>query len=64
VPLVPVGRPDDDDQFLALAALLLSGQSLGAERPEDDLSVVRRRRFEEHALAKARHPSAKPRRSA
>lgn len=63
VPAVPAGS-SEDDQYLALAALLLSADNLGAEKPGDDLATLRRKRFEEHALAKSRHPSSRVKRSA
>ena len=64
MPVVPVGLPNEDDQYLALAALLLSRPSLGSERPDDELATLRRKRFEEHSLARSRHPSARIERSA
>lgn len=63
MPAVPAGS-SEDDQYLALAALLLSAENLGAERPGDDLATVRRKRFEEQALAKSRHPTARVKRPA
>ena len=63
MPVVPTGS-SDDDQYLALAALLLSADNLGPEQPGDELATLRRRRFEEHSLAKARHPSSHVRRTA
>ena len=64
LPAVPVGRADDDDLYLALAAVVLSRTKPGPDEPGDDLAVLRRKRFEEHSLARSRHPSARTRRSA
>jgi hypothetical protein len=67
---VPARRADDDDLYLALAAVVLSRANLGDDAAgapadgADELALLRRRRFEEHALARARHPSARARRSA
>lgn len=82
VPAVPAGSSDENDQYLALAALLLAGRNLGDGRPSDsigdtdtdtdddeaelvdDLADRRRLRFEEHALSRSRHPSARKQRTA
>lgn len=61
---MPVGQADDDDLYLALAAVVLSRANAERVEPEDDLAVLRRKRFEEHSLARSRHPSARRRRSA
>ena len=59
MPLVPEGTPDEDAKYLALAALLMYRPERESEPPADELSALRRRHFEEHALSRSRHPSAR-----
>ncbi len=63
MPDVPAGS-SEDERFLALAALLLAGDAPRPAPAEDELATLRRRHFDEHSLAKSRHPSARAQRSA